>query len=380
MALLDKSFGTEASTVTLSVESRFEGMRLDQFLQEEHFHTLSRQIIKRMIDHGQVIIEGRTPPHKPSVKVHEGEIITATMIQTSHEDEFWHGKKLELQTIPEIVYEDDGLIVISKPAFMTAHPVGRHIFNTATTYFEAVYKKTVHCVHRLDRETSGILLLAKNYEVAKAMNINFEFDHVKKVYFFIARVAPHFKGENSFTVFERLRLRSEVDRERMDVEAFPQNSPLGREAETHFELLYHEKDYMLGLAFPRTGRQHQIRVHAAHHGLPLIGDKMYLGGYEMFQRFKDVLASDEDHALMELPRQALHATALKLPYLGKETIFKSHIPLDFREWITTKLSIDLGALEKMIEQKIKIYFEEAAPPIQQSPHHSVSPSSKSALF
>lgn len=356
MALIEKSFGTDNSLVVLSVESRFEGMRLDQFLQEEHFHTLSRQIIKRMIDDGQVVIKGRTPPHKPSVKVHEGEIISCTLIQTSHEDEFWHGQKIELQTVPEIVFEDDGLIAISKPAFMTAHPVGRHIFNTATTYFEAVYKKTVHCVHRLDRETSGILLLAKNYEVAKAMNINFEFDHVRKVYFFIARVAPHFKGENSFNAFERLRSRSEVDRERMDVEAFPEDSDLGKEAETHFELLYHEGPYMLGLAFPRTGRQHQIRVHAAHHGLPLIGDKMYLGGYEMFQRFKDVVASDEDHALMEIPRQALHATALKLPYKGQETILKSHVPQDLRDWIVKKLTIDLQALEKMIEQKIEVYF------------------------
>ena len=78
-------------------------------------------------------------------------------------------KKLVLPVRPKIIFEDDRLIVISKPPFMSVHPTGRHLFNCATVYFESLLNQTIHPVHRLDRETSGVLLLAKNSSVAKLL-------------------------------------------------------------------------------------------------------------------------------------------------------------------------------------------------------------------
>lgn len=111
------------------------------------------------------------------------------------------------------------------------------------------------------------------------------------------------------------------------------------------------------MAFPQTGRQHQIRVHAKAHGLPLIGDKLYLGSYEMFQRFKDQYASEEDYNLMELPRHALHAIALRIPYKKEEKLFVTKIPHDFVEWIKKNSELDIDKLEEKIKAeaiKLKI--------------------------
>jgi 23S rRNA-/tRNA-specific pseudouridylate synthase len=112
----------------------------------------------------------------------------------------------------------------------------------------------------------------------------------------------------------------------------------------------------MGLAFPKTGRQHQIRVHAMVHGLPLVGDKIYHGGYELFQRFKDMVASKEDHDLMEISRHALHAVALKLTYKGEEKIFRSKLPDDFVDYINLKQFVKINKLEVMISKTLDRVF------------------------
>ena len=118
--------------------------------------------------------------------------------------------------------------------------------------------------------------------------------------------------------------------DRVCVNAYPQDSALGKEAETFFHIVREGPDYVMGLAFPRTGRQHQIRVHARVNGFPLVGDKLYCGSYPMFQRFKDLKATAEDHSLMQIPRQALHAAALRLPGFKS---FSGPLPQDLGNWI-----------------------------------------------
>lgn len=354
MPVIDKHFGTDAYIMRLSVDEDDEGLRLDQFVQQQ-LMSFSRQEIKRRILSKEITVESREHHPKASSKLQVGEIVRITIPRTSQEDEYWRGEKLELQFDPEVLFEDDELLVISKPSYMSTHPAGKHIFNCATVYFENMYKRTIHSIHRLDRETSGVLLLAKNPKTAAHMTDHFENDRVQKCYFFIAKDLDQDK-KTEFQANERLGPMEE-GLKRVHVHAFPEESGLGKHASTFFQILIRDSGYVLGLAYPKTGRQHQIRVHAMTHGLPLIGDKIYFGSYEMFQRFKDGFATESDHDLMDLPRHALHAIALHIPYHKEQMIFRSGLPKDFREWIAKKLTCDLKIIESEIEKKVLAYFK-----------------------
>jgi 23S rRNA-/tRNA-specific pseudouridylate synthase len=188
------------------------------------------------------------------------------------------------------------------------------------------------------------------------MMVHFENDDVKKCYLFIGKANEFFSGENEFIAEERMGSPDE-GLKRVFVESYPANSLEGKHARTFFYILERVKGYVIGIACPQTGRQHQIRVHALAHGIPLVGDKLYLGSYEIFQRFKDQIASENDHDLMELPRHALHAIAIKIPYKSeKEKIFITKIPPDFQEWILHKTHLSIEALEIKIAQIINNYY------------------------
>lgn len=354
MVILNKKFEREMYTAVYFVEETQHNMRLDQFLQI-YLESFSREAVKRKIANGEIKIKGRPGTHRPSTRLLFKDVVELVTHKTAHEDEWWNGEKLELELTPEIIFEDDDLIAISKPPYMSTHPTGRHLFNCATVFFEARDGKTIHSIHRLDRETSGILLLGKNPAFTKIMTDHFENDRIKKCYFFISKVNAQIEQCDEFEANERLGA-SEGGLKRVYIDHYPENSFEGKEAKTHFKILYRQDDYALGLAFPITGRQHQIRVHAMVHGLPLIGDKLYLGSFEMFQRFKDLYATDEDHRLMELPRHALHAIALKMPFKGKEKLILSHIPHDLIDWIRRRMSIKIEKLEEQIASEITSYY------------------------
>ncbi|MCK5074008.1 MAG: RluA family pseudouridine synthase [Bacteriovoracaceae bacterium] len=339
------------------VEEHQHGMRLDQFIQI-YLSSFSRQKIKKKIDAGEITIIGRPGKIRPSSRIQNKDMISMIIHRTTHEDEWWNGKKLEIEEVPPIIFEDDNLLVIDKPPFMATHPTGRHVFNCATIYFETIHKRTIHSIHRLDRETSGTLLLAKSPKTAQIMTDHFEKGLVRKCYFFISKIDnTKYDGKKVFEVNDRLSPKGD-GLERVIIISHPENSSLGKKAQTHFEIMYVENDYAIGLAFPRTGRQHQIRVHAALRGLPLVGDKLYLGNYPLFQRFKDNLATPEDHELMEIPRHALHSIGLSLPYENKIEHFIGHIPQDLKEWIQDKLTISVVELEKKIKARVDDYFSE----------------------
>jgi 23S rRNA pseudouridine1911/1915/1917 synthase len=179
-----KKFTTEKYEVIHLVEEEQDGLRLDQFLMQ-YLQSFSRQDIKKKIKAGDIRIQDRPYPHKPSVKVYHGEKVQIITLRGTLEDEYWRGEKLSLELDPVIIKEDDDLIVISKPPYMTTHPTGKHLFNCATVYFETKYNHTIHSIHRLDRETSGVQLLGKNPKSAQRFTDLFEKDEVKKCYFLI---------------------------------------------------------------------------------------------------------------------------------------------------------------------------------------------------
>lgn len=356
MSEIEKSFTTERYVVTYPVLQEHDNLRLDQFIMT-CMPTLSRQFLKRKIEKGEVVISGRKPPHKPSVKVHYGEKVTVTTHNDGMiEDELWRGVPVPRDEAPAIIYEDEGLLVINKPPFMITHPAGKNLFYCATVWFETIYKHTIHSIHRLDRETTGILMLGKNPKVTQKVSLLFEEDKVKKCYFLIA----HKKSNRTafpFTATERLGRDENAVPQGM-ISAYPENSSEGKEAETHFELLHEAEEFVLALAFPLTGRQHQIRVHAATHGYPLLGDKLYNGDSGIFMRFKDLVPTDEDHEIMQIPRQALHAVALKLSYPKEEkTHFIAPLPLDLSKWLEEKLSLKHETIEKLIEEKVRKFLD-----------------------
>ncbi len=355
MSEVEKSFSTEKYVVSYPVHIEQDGWRLDQFVQK-CMPTLSRQYLKKKIEKGEVEISGRKPPHKSSVKVHYLEKITITTHNDGIlEDEYWHGKPVPRDQKPGIVFEDEELLVINKPPFMITHPAGKNLFYCATVFFETIYKKTIHSIHRIDRETSGLLLLGKNPKVSQRVAVLFEEDKVRKCYFFIAHKKP---GAKAFPFTAKQRMdREEGNIPRGIMSVWPENSSMGKEAETRFELILDQDDYVLAMAFPLTGRQHQIRVHAAENGYPLLGEKLYNGDPGVFMRFKDHKATPEDHDLLQIPRHALHATALKLSYpKEKMTYFIAPLPEDLAVWLKAKLGLEKEKVEAMIKTKVEQFL------------------------
>ena len=355
MSEISKSFTPELYEAIYMVDEEQDGIRLDQFC-AEYLHSFSREQIKKKIRSGEVQIFDRPYPHKASVKVYHREKVKIFTPRGTLEDEYWRGEKLKLQFDPEIIYEDNDLLVISKPAYMTTHPTGKHLFNCATVYFENLYGTTIHSIHRLDRETSGVQLLARNPKTAERFTSLFEKNQVSKAYFFIA----HHNQDNQYPLVAKERLGSLDDFiPRLYVHCFDENSKEGKVAQTTFVKLYSNEKYFLGLAFPKTGRQHQIRSHAAHYGLPLVGDKLYNGDPTIFMRFKDEIPTEEDHDLMQLSRHALHAVALKIydQTANKEYLFEAPLPQDFKDWLIKSIpKLNLKEIQGSIQKSLKEYL------------------------
>ena len=351
MTELKKIFTPEKFEATLLVDEEYDGKRLDQFLQD-YLVSFSREQVKSKIKNGDVKIKDRHHPNKPSIKVYHREIITVTTNRGTLEDVYWRGEKIELPSECEIVYRDENIIIMNKPPYMTTHPTGKHLFYCATVYLENLTGQPVHNIHRLDRETSGVLMMCLNPATANECTKYFEMNQVKKCYFFIA----HKEKEVSFpfTANERLG-EKENFLPRMFAHCFPENSSEGKRAQTHFKLIKEVDGYVLGLAFPKTGRQHQIRSHAAFHGLPLLGDKLYNGDVMVFRRYKDEIPTEEDFDKMQISRHALHAVALHFPYNGG-TIARASIPFDLANWMQEKLKVNADEINLEIERIIKDVF------------------------
>jgi RluA family pseudouridine synthase len=355
MTIADRTFEHDKYTVVYQVPAALDGSRLDVFVADK-FDSLSREFIKRKIKKGEIFIEGRPTPLKPHTLVKGYDKVVMICHREANEEENWRGRPLSIEERPEFVYEDDKIIVISKPPFMAAHPTGRHLYNCATVALERMKGIPFSCCHRLDRETSGLLVMSGHTDSVRDILSQFENGLVRKVYFFIAR-----KGQTPVTKFPFIATESmdkDLSTHLPSVRIFSDDTDEGKKSQTLFELLHAENGYFVGLAFPHTGRLHQIRVHAAHHGFPLVGDKLYNGDPSIFERFKDGLATDADHEAMQMPRHALHSIAINFTYEGARKTFVSHIPLDMKNWLIGNLSCDVEKLEQSIKARIERYFLE----------------------
>ncbi len=324
MIVLERYFRDSCLEMLFEVVKDDHGKRLDQCIQS-YYDTLSRKLIQKKIECGSVKVIGRSGLIKSSTRVSVGEKIVISFDKNPAPEEFFQGQSTEFKGKIPILYEDEKLIAVSKPPFLATHPTGRHLFDCVSSFIEKERGERVYAVHRLDRETSGVLILAKSKESASELAPEFEYRRVKKIYFFIGvKVGPlpNFPW--------RARYRLGPSSSSYGHNYFDPSSSEGKEAETEFHLLLTKGKYLFGLALPLTGRQHQIRLHALAGNFPLLGDKLYLGGYELFSRFKDGLASEEDHARMELASHALHAIALKL----KGKVYLAPLPDHLCKWMS----------------------------------------------
>jgi 23S rRNA pseudouridine1911/1915/1917 synthase len=216
----------------------------------------------------------------------------------------------------KVIHEDDQVLAIRKPANLPVHPSGRYFNHTLLLMLlaergEDLGSTELRIVHRLDRETSGVILFGKGKGSASALATQFEHRKVRKRYLAIVHGVP---------LEDRFEIDAPIGRD--------PDSPIrkamtvrfdGRPARTRFRVLRRGPAHALVLAQPRTGRLHQIRVHLRHAGLPIVGDKVYGLDPELFLRFVAGTLSDADRGRLIWRRQALHAwsVAIRHPENGR---------------------------------------------------------------
>ena len=231
-----------------------------------------------------------------------------------------------------VLHEDADLLVINKPAPLPCHPGGRFFAHTLWALLKEGHTlANPRLVNRLDRETSGIVLVAKNKAAARQCQEQFAQRRVEKVYLVV--VEGDFSG-TPLTVEAAGWLGPDPDstiRKKMRLYPTQNDAPPGAmECSTTFRRLANAGNGSLSLleARPHTGRCHQIRATLLHLGFPVVGDKLYGVDEQLFLRFKEGRLSAADHARLRLPRQALHAASLRLshPASGKALEFSAPLP------------------------------------------------------
>jgi len=277
--------------------------RVDRYVAQQ-LPSVSRSLIKRLVTDGLLTVNGR--PVKPSYRLEAGDEVVVR-IPAVEEIE------LVAQDIPlQVVYEDEDLVVVDKPAHLVVHPAPGHKSGTLANALLARYpdlpvdeEGRPGIVHRLDKDTSGLLIVAKSEPARRHLQAQFKEGQVNKVY--LALVEG--EVEPSSGIIDAPIGRDARSRKRMAVA-----SRGGRQAITEYRVLEHLKGFTLLEVRPRTGRTHQVRVHLAFVRHPVVGDRAY-------GRRKQRL---------EIGRQFLHAHRLGfcLPSSGRQVELVSELPCD----------------------------------------------------
>ncbi len=279
----------------LVVRRREGGVRLDLFLVEA-VPGLSRKRAKRLIDGKRVAVDGRIEPMASRV-LRGGERVDADLAE-----------EVSPAPPPEVavLYEDAECVAVDKPPGLPSGPTRDPARNHAAALAERRFGRRLTLLHRLDKDTSGVLLLGKEQGFSAALLDDFRHRRVEKRYLALVR-GPL---PESFEVVSHLK-EGEGDR-MLAVRSG------GSRAETAFRVLAQAPGYALVEASPRTGRTHQIRVHLAQRGHPILGDGLYGG--------------DAAVGGAPVPRQMLHARALTFrhPISGGEVRIEAPVPEDFR--------------------------------------------------
>ena len=284
-----------------------DSKRIDAYL-SEGMDDLSRVAIQRLVSNGKILVNGKKV--KTSYKVQTGDKIQI-------EEEKPVENSLKAENIPlDVIYEDADIIVINKLKGMVVHPANGNPDGTLVNAVMAICKDSLSgiggeirpgIVHRLDKDTSGIIVVAKNDKAHINLSEQIKNHEVKKTY--IALVRGIVK-ENEATINMPIG-RSEKDRKKMAVKRN------GKKAITHFKVLQRYDNYTLLEVNIETGRTHQIRVHLSQIGYPVIGDEVYSNGKNEWNE----------------KGQCLHAKSLEFihPTTGKNMYLEAELPEYFQK-------------------------------------------------
>ena len=300
----------------LVIPDEMRGRRLDQVL-AALVPEYSRARLQQWIRSGEVTLDNRSVPAKTKLMGGENVCIDAAIVvQTANEPE----------PIPlDLVYEDEALLVVNKPAGLVVHPAAGNpagtLLNALLNYDESLAgMPRAGIVHRLDKNTSGLMVVARNLTAHKRLVEALQTRVVKREYLTVVHSVLTAGGRIEAPIG-----RHPVDRKRMAVVSG------GKEAVTHYRVEERYRAHTLVRVQLETGRTHQIRVHMAHQHIPVLGDPVYGGRLRMPKgadaAFRDVLSG--------FRRQALHATQLGLthPISNEEMRWQADVPEDMAQLI-----------------------------------------------
>ena len=297
----------------IAVTTENAGTRLDRFLAEQ-LEGFSRGEVANAIKSGDVEVNGELS--KASYVVKDGDAIVVGDIHNKNIAELAPNANVTL----DITHENDDFLVVNKPAGLQVHPgtAGEQdtLVNGLIGYFPNI--KDVGedplrpgVVHRLDKDTSGVMVIAKIQNTFMALKGLFANRDVQKTYAAIVHGVPK---DNQFTVDAPIARAPEGTKQKIASGAFKGES---REAKTDFEVVEKYNNYALLEAKPKTGRMHQIRVHLAHAGHPIVGDTKYY--------------TKKERSLTEIAdRHMLHAKELSFTLNGTDYHFEVPLPEDFQ--------------------------------------------------
>ena len=322
------AYARSRDPVPLTVKVKAEGMRLDQYLQV-FFNDCSRTELQKAIASGNVTVNGR--PSKAGYKVRNDDKLVVQLPAPVND-------VIVPEDIPlEVLYEDEVLAVVNKPPHMVVHPArgnwtGTLVNALAFRFGDELSKENgnfrLGIVHRLDRDTSGAILIAKADGIHHKLSSQFEKRTVFKEY--VALAVGELERDSDYV---EVGLKQHPrDREKQAVALDP-DDPDAKPAMSYYEVMERFRGYTLVKVQPKTGRTHQIRVHLLHIGHPVLADKLY-GGRSEFKR-SDLMPSasgpreragmEEDDVLLK--RQALHAFRLRFRHPVKDTVLEVEAPL-----------------------------------------------------
>ncbi len=303
---------------TRRITERYSKQRIDLFLSKE-YHYLSRTEWQKEIARGKMSCNGEVITGYDKI-IKTGDVIT------------YAGRDSVEPAVDAnytVLYEDKHLLAVNKPGNLPVHPAGIFYHNTLISILQKQYQHKLYLLHRLDRETSGVIILAKNDSVAS--EISKDFNTVKKTYIALVHGVPE-KDVFTTEVPIRFDTGSGIEHKRIA------HTGAGERACTIFIRIASFNGFSLLKAVPRTGRQHQIRVHLKYEGYPIVGDKLYGCDETIFHEFIKKGPTDEIERKAGFRRSALHSRSLTLwhPMMHKKICIKAPLQDDMKALIQEK--------------------------------------------